>query len=73
MTRNILPSIAAVALLASPLFAQNTQVRFRGVISSFDGTTLVVQSPEGKTTSVAVPKPRKRSFSSTVLKIWVMP
>ncbi len=55
MKRNILPGIAAVALLASPLFAQNTQVRFRGVISSFDGTTLVVQTPNGKTTSVNVP------------------
>ena len=55
MTRNILPIIAAVALLASPLFAQNTQVRIRGVISSFDGTTLVVQTPDGKPTSVAVP------------------
>jgi hypothetical protein len=37
------------------LFAQNTQVRFRGVISSFDGTTLVVQTPEGKTAPVSVP------------------
>jgi hypothetical protein len=55
MTRNILPSIAAVALLASPLFAQNAQVRFRGVITSFDGATLVVQTPDGKTIPVAVP------------------
>ena len=37
------------------LFAQNAPVRFRGVISSFDGTTLVVRTSEGKTTSVSVP------------------
>ena len=55
MKRCILPGIAAIALLAAHLFAQNTQVRFRGVVSSFDGTTLVVQTPDGKTTSVNVP------------------
>ena len=55
MNRNIFRSIVAVALLASPLFAQNNRARFRGVISSFDGTTLVVQTPDGKTMSVNVP------------------
>lgn len=46
--------VPAVALLSASLLAQSTQVRFRGIISSFDGTTLVVQSPDGKTASVAV-------------------
>jgi hypothetical protein len=55
MTRNILRTIAAIALLAAPAFAQAPQSRFRGIIASFDGTTLVVQTPDGKTTSVAVP------------------
>jgi hypothetical protein len=54
MTRNILHIMAAVALLPAPLLAQNAQVRFRGIIASFDGTTLVVQTPDGKTTSVTV-------------------
>ena len=55
MTHHILRIIAAVALLAAPALAQNPQLRFRGIISSFDGTTLVVQTPDGKTSSVAVP------------------
>lgn len=55
MTRNILRILAAVALLAPPIFAQTSQVRLRGIISSFDGSTLMVQTPDGKTTSVAVP------------------
>jgi hypothetical protein len=52
---NNLHIIAAAALLAAPALAQTPQVRFRGIVSSFDGTTLVVQTPDGKTTSVAVP------------------
>jgi hypothetical protein len=56
MTRTMLRTITAIALLAAPAFAQAPQqARFRGVITSFDGTTLVVQTPDGKTTSVAVP------------------
>jgi hypothetical protein len=37
------------------MLAQSQQVRFRGIISSFDGSTLMVQTPDGKATSVAVP------------------
>jgi hypothetical protein len=55
MTRNILRTLAAITLLAAPALAQTPQTRFRGIIASFDGTTLVVQTPDGKTTSVAVP------------------
>ena len=56
MTRTLLLTIAAIALLAAPALAQQgQQARFRGIIASFDGTTLVVQTPDGKTTSVAVP------------------
>jgi hypothetical protein len=56
MTRTMLRTIAAIALLAVPALAQQgPQARFRGIIASFDGTTLVVQTPDGKTTSVAVP------------------
>jgi hypothetical protein len=55
MTRNILRTIAAIALFTAPALAQNPQVRFRGIVASFDGATLVVQTPDGKTTSVAVP------------------
>ena len=55
MARNILRILAAVALLAAPIFAQTSQVRLRGIISFFDGSTLMLQIPNGKTTSVAVP------------------
>ncbi len=55
MTRTMLRTIAAIALLAVPALAQTPQTRFRGVIVSFDDTTLVVRTPNGKTTSVAVP------------------
>jgi hypothetical protein len=55
MTRNFLRTMTAIALLAAPALAQAPQARFRGIIASFDGTTLVVQTPDGKTTSVAVP------------------
>ncbi len=55
MTRNILRTIAAIALLAAPALAQIPQTRLRGIIASFDGTTLVVRTRDGKTTSVAVP------------------
>jgi hypothetical protein len=55
MKRNNLHILAGVALLAAPALAQTPQVRFRGIVSSFDGATLVVQIPDGKTTSVAVP------------------
>ena len=56
MTQNILRMIATIVLLATPALAQQApQTRFRGIIASFDGTTLVVRTPDGKTTSVAVP------------------
>jgi hypothetical protein len=55
MTRNILRTLAVIALFAAPALAQTPQTRFRGIVASFDGTTLVVQTPDGKTTSVAVP------------------
>jgi hypothetical protein len=51
----ILLIFSAVALLSASLLSQTPQVRFRGIIASFDGTTLVVQTPDGKTTSVGVP------------------
>ena len=53
--RTMFRSVAAITLLATPAFAQTPQARFRGIIASFDGTTLVVQTPDGKTTSVTVP------------------
>jgi hypothetical protein len=53
--RTMFRSVAAITLLAIPAFAQTPQARFRGIIASFDGTTLVVQTPDGKTTSVTVP------------------
>jgi hypothetical protein len=55
MTRNFLRTLTVIALFAAPALAQAPQTRFRGIIASFDGTTLVVQTPDGKTTSVAVP------------------
>ncbi len=55
MFQNIIRTIAAVALLAIPALAQAPQARFRGTIQSFDGTTLVVRTPNGKTISVAIP------------------
>jgi hypothetical protein len=55
MTNNILRDLVAVALFAAPMFPQTQQVRFRGIISSFDGSNLVVQTPDGKAISVAVP------------------
>ncbi len=56
MARSFLYSLAVIALATSPALAQQTPPsRFRGIISSFDGTTLVVRTPDGKTTSVAVP------------------
>jgi hypothetical protein len=53
--RTMFRTVAAITLLATLAFAQTPQARFRGIIASFDGTTLVVQTPDGKTTSVAVP------------------
>jgi hypothetical protein len=55
LTHKFLYIVPAIALLSASLFAQTTQVRFRGIISSFDGTTLVVETTEGKSTSVAIP------------------
>jgi hypothetical protein len=56
MRQNILRTVAVIALIAAPALAQQTpQARFRGIIASFDGMTLAVQTPDGKTMSVAVP------------------
>jgi hypothetical protein len=55
MRRTVFLSIAAITLLATPAFAQTPQARFRGIIASFDGTTLVVETSDGKTASVVVP------------------
>jgi len=64
MTRNLLGTIAALALIAAPVFAQGPPARFRGTVESFDGTTLVMRTPDGKTASITVPADLKISANA---------
>jgi hypothetical protein len=59
MKLNIVRTGALIAVLAFPfaakISAQNQGTRLRGTIDSFDGKTLVVKTPDGKSTSVTIP------------------
>jgi hypothetical protein len=59
MKLNIARTSALIVLLAfsfvTRMSAQNQGTRLRGIISSFDGQTLVVKTPDGQSASVTVP------------------
>ncbi len=59
MKLNIVRTCALIALLALPFAsrtaAQNQGTRIRGTIASFDGTTMVVATPDGQSSTVTIP------------------
>src|ERR1700688_31470 len=59
MKLNIARTSALIVLVAFPfvtrMSAQNQATRLRGIISSFDGQTLVVKTPDSQSASVTVP------------------
>jgi co-chaperonin GroES (HSP10) len=59
MKLNIIRAGALIAVLAFPfvtkMSAQNQNARLMGTVDSFDGKTLVVKTPDGKSTPVAIP------------------